>query len=329
MSSIAVIIPCFKVKKHILAVIHQIGPEVSAIYVVDDFCPENSGQFVENHCTDSRVRVIYHTQNEGVGGATKTGFRHALEDGMDIMVKVDGDGQMDPKLIRRFIQPIQKEYADYTKGNRFFSIDSVGQMPKIRIVGNALLSFLTKLTSGYWNLMDPTNGYIAIHRAVLKMLPLKKIENRYFFETDMLFRLNTFRAVVYEVPMEAVYADEKSNLSVLKVCLDFPQKHFIRFLKRIYYNYFLRDFNICSIELITGMILSLFGGIFGSFHWYISITQNSPATTGTVMVAALPIILGFQLLLAAIHYDVTNIPKKPLHPFLNFEDIRPDQKNGK
>lgn len=324
MSTIAVVIPCFKVKKHILNVVHRIGPEVSAIYVVDDDCPEQSGNFVESNCTDPRIRVLYHRENKGVGGATKTGFLQALQDGHEIMIKVDGDGQMDPKLIPRFIRPIKKGYADYTKGNRFFSIESVGEMPRIRVVGNAILSFLTKVTSGYWNLMDPANGYLAIHRCVLAILPLKKIEDRYFFETDMLFRLNTFRAVISEVPMDSIYANEKSNLSILKVVMEFPRKHLVRCFKRIYYNYFLRDFNMCSIELTAGLVSLLFGVIFGSIHWYLSISQNIPATTGTVMVAALPIILGFQLLLAAIHYDVTNIPEKPIHPFFNFEDVNRD-----
>lgn len=296
------------------------------MYVVDDLCPESSGKFVEANCRDRRVQVLYHSENRGVGGATMTGFRQALQDRMDIIIKVDGDGQMDPKLIPRFVRPIQKGYADYTKGNRFYTLDSLDAMPKVRVFGNALLSFLTKVTSGYWNLMDPANGYLAIHGSVLAMLPLNKIDNRYFFETDMLFRLNTFRAVVYEVPMEAVYADEKSNLSILKVCIDFPRKHIARFFKRLYYNYFLRDFNMCSVELITGLSLILFGTVFGLTHWHFSIIRNIPATTGTVMLAALPVILGFQMLLAAVHYDVTNIPNTPLHSFFDFED---HQKNGR
>ena len=309
-----------------MTVLDQIGPEVSKIYVIDDLCPEKTGRYVEANCRDPRVQVLYHPENRGVGGATKSGFFKALNDKMDIVIKIDGDGQMDPRLIPRFVRPIQKGYADYTKGNRFYSIELIGQMPKVRVAGNAVLSFLTKITSGYWNLMDPSNGYVAVHRSVLSMLPLQKIDDRYFFETDMLFRLNTFRAVVYEVPMEAVYGDEKSNLSILRVCINFPKKHLVRFFKRLYYNYFLRDFNMCSVELIAGTVLLGFGTVFGLKHWYFSITHNIPATTGTVMLAALPVILGFQMLLAAVHFDVTNIPNSPLHPFFDFED---HQKNGR
>ncbi len=313
--TIAVVIPCYNVKKHILSVIASIGAEVSLIYVVDDKCPEESGKYVEAHCQDPRVRVVYNPENRGVGGATMSGYRQAVEDNADIVVKIDGDGQMNPKLIPRFVQPIIDGYADYTKSNRFYSLESLEGMPRIRIIGNTGLSFLSKLTSGYWNIMDPTNGYTAIHSSVLKILPLHKIDNRYFFESDMLFRLNTFRAVVREIPMEAVYGEEKSNLNIIRVLKEFPRKHLIRFFKRIYYNYFLRDFNVCSVEIISGAVLTTGGTIFGLIHWYFSIMRKIPATTGTVMLAALPVILGFQLFLGAVHFDVMNIPKTPLHKF--------------
>jgi glycosyltransferase involved in cell wall biosynthesis len=312
---ISVVIPCYKVKNHILSVIDNIGSEVSRIYVVDDKCPEQTGKYVEEFCKDPRVRVVCNLENKGVGGATMAGYRQAMEDKSDIIVKIDGDGQMNPRLIPRFVQPIIEGCADYTKGNRFYSLESLETMPKIRIFGNAGLSFLSKLTSGYWNIMDPTNGYTAIHSSVLCMLPLHKIDNRYFFESDMLFRLNTFRAVVREIPMDAIYGEEKSNLNILKVIKDFPAKHLVRFFKRLYYNYFMRDFNVCSVEIIFGTLLMLGGAIFGLTHWYLSIHRGIPATTGTVMLAALPVIMGFQLFLSAIHYDVMNIPKKPLHKF--------------
>lgn len=317
--NIAVVIPCYKVKKHILSVIRSIGTEVFRIYVTDDKCPEETGKYVEANCQDPRVRVIYNPENRGVGGATMAGYRQAVEDNADIVVKIDGDGQMNPKLIPRFVQPIIEGYADYTKGNRFYSLESLEGMPRIRIIGNAGLSFLSKLTSGYWNIMDPTNGYTAIHSSVLRMLPLHKIDNRYFFESDMLFRINTVRAVVREIPMEAIYGEEKSNLRIISVLKEFPQKHLIRFFKRIYYNYFLRDFNVCSVEIISSAVLITGGTIFGLIHWYLSFIRGVPATTGTVMLAALPVILGFQLFLAAVHFDVMNIPKRPLHKFFEIK----------
>ena len=187
---IAVVIPCFKVKSLILDVIGEIGPEVNLIVVVDDCCPESSGEHVKKYCSDPRVHVFSNKKNLGVGGAVKAGYLFAMELGARIIVKVDGDNQMDAKMIPRFVEPLATFRADYCKGNRFYELESLEQMPKIRLIGNACLSFLNKLVSGYWNVMDPTNGYTAVHVDVLRRLPLDKISNRYFFESDMLFRLN-------------------------------------------------------------------------------------------------------------------------------------------
>ena len=200
-----------------MGVLQGIGPEVTRIYVVDDHCPDGSGEYVRANCRDTRVVVLTHPINQGVGGAVITGYRAAIENGAEIIVKVDGDGQMDPSLIPYLIDPILANEADYTKGNRFFDLEGVSSMPTVRLVGNAVLSFVTKLSSGYWSLFDPTNGYTAIHAAVARRLPFAKLRRRYFFETDMLFRLNTLRAVVVDVPMAANYGDEVSNLKIKRV----------------------------------------------------------------------------------------------------------------
>ncbi len=308
----AVIIPCYKVKKHILSVIKSIGNEVDLIVVVDDNCPENSGKFVEKNCTDSRVKVIFNDKNLGVGGAVKNGYKYALKKEIDIFVKLDGDGQMSPKLIGKIIKPIINEEADYVKGNRFFDIESIQKMPVIRIFGNSMLSLINKFVNGYWNLMDPTNGFVAIHKNALKLIPLEKIENRFFFESDMLFRLSIIKAVVVDVPMMAHYANEKSNLSISHSAFSFPFKYLNRFLKRIFYNYFLREFNIASLELLFGNIFMIFGILFGGYFWMKSINTGIVATSGQVMIASVPILIGFILLLLALHVDLISIPNKPL-----------------
>lgn len=309
---VAAVIPCYKVKKHILPLLAKIGPEVSAIYVVDDRCPEGTGEYVRQTHTDSRVKVLFNPTNLGVGGAMIAGFKRALTDGFHIIIKIDGDGQMDPALVPLFIKPIADGLADYTKGNRFFNLESLQEMPAIRIIGNSGLSFLAKLTTGYWNVMDPTNGYFAIHRKALEVIPLEKISRDYFFETDMLFRLNTIRAVVKDIPIKAIYADEKSNLRIPKICVQFPPKFTNRFFKRIFYNYFLRDFNVATIEGLIGLPLMLYGLAYGIMNWVRYSQMDSYTPTGTVMLASLPIILGFQLLLSAINYDIMNVPKDPI-----------------
>lgn len=312
---VAVVIPSYKVTGHVLDVIARMGPEVERIYAVDDCCPHKSGQHILDHNTDPRVVVLFNEVNKGVGGATKRGYEEALKDGMDIVIKVDGDGQMDPALIPQFIRPIIDGRADYTKGNRFFSYAHVSRMPGIRLFGNAVLTFFTKASSGYWNIYDPNNGFTAIHRRALSMLPLDKIHNRYFFESDMLFRLNSIRAVVMDVPMVAVYEDEESGLKIKEILLQFLSGHLRNFGKRIVYNYFLRDFTIASLELVTGLALLLFGLVYGGMHWAHSVVTQSTAPGGVVMLAGLSVIVGVQLFLSVFNYDVQNTPRTPLSVF--------------
>ncbi len=312
-ATIAVVIPSYKVTRHILDVIAGIGPEVSRIYVVDDQCPDRSGDFVRAHCQDARVTVLEHEANQGVGGAVMTGYRAAIADGAKVIVKVDGDGQMDASLIPAFVAPILAGEADYTKGNRFFNLERISAMPPVRLFGNAVLSLLTKLSSGYWDLFDPTNGYTAIHADCARYLPFDKISRRYFFETDMLFRLNTLGAVVVDVPMDAVYGDEVSNLKVSRIVTEFATKHVRNFLKRLFYNYYLRNMSLASIELPLGMLLVLFGALYGGSHWLQSARSDVATPAGTVMVAALPVIMGVQLILAFLAYDIASVPRRPLH----------------
>ncbi|WP_277593953.1 glycosyltransferase family 2 protein [Pseudomonas chlororaphis] len=320
---VAVVIPSYKVRKHILAVIDGMGEEVDCIYVVDDCCPEKTGDFVVENCKDPRVKVIRHQVNQGVGGAVMSGYVAAINDDMDVIVKVDGDGQMDPVLIPQFIVPIINGEADYTKGNRFFDLEEIRAMPKVRLFGNAVLSFMTKLSSGYWDLFDPTNGFTAIHRDVARHLPYEKISRRYFFETDILFRLNTLRAVVVDIPMDAKYGDEVSNLKISRVVGEFLFKHIRNFAKRIFYNYYLRDMSIASFELPVGVLLFVFGAVFGALNWFHSFESGVAAPAGTVMLSALPVILGGQLILAFIGYDIASVPKTALHSRLkNFTGKR-------
>ncbi len=319
--SVAIVIPCYKVTRHVLDVIEQIGPEVALIFAVDDCCPDKSGVFIEMHGKDPRVTVLYHAENKGVGGAVMTGYKAALEAGADVIVKVDGDGQMDPALISVIAKPVLDGRADYSKGNRFHSIWNVRSMPGIRLFGNAVLSFLTKLSSGYWGIFDPTNGYTAIHAEALRRLELANVSERYFFESDMLINLGNVRAVVADVPMEAKYADEESNLKIGQVIGQFLTKNIHALGKRIFYTYFLRDFNMASAQLLLGGLLFAFGTIFGGIHWYHSMVTGAAATTGTVMIATLPIILGFQLLLSFLGFDMGNEPKQPIQPSITLRDL--------
>ena len=312
-SLVAVVIPAYKVRAHILDVVTSIGSEIDMIVVVDDACPEHSGQLVRDNITDPRVQVVVHEQNQGVGGAVMTGYRAAIDAGAEIMVKIDGDGQMDPRLVDAFVMPIADGHADYTKGNRFYSLENIHRMPAVRIFGNAVLSFMTKLSTGYWDLFDPTNGYTAIHRDAALVLPLDKISKRYFFETDMLFRLGLVRAKVVDVPMDAFYGTEVSNLKISKILGEFLGKHSKNFFKRIFYNYFLRGMSIASLELVFGLMVFIFGIAFGAYHWIWSATHQVATPVGTVMISALSVLCGLQLLLAFLSFDFASVPRSALH----------------
>lgn len=315
-SKISVVIPSFKVRAQILKVISEIGPEVSNIYIVDDACPEESGNFVASNCADTRVKIIHNEFNLGVGGAVVVGYLAAIRDGAEIIIKIDGDYQMDPALIPFFIAPIRDGRADYTKGNRFYDLSGLSGMPHLRILGNAILSFMTKLSAGYWGIFDPTNGYTAVHRKIVLNLPLEKISKRYFFETDMLFRLYILRAKVMDIPMRSKYGDEISNLRISSILGEFLYKHVKNFFKRIFYCYYLRDLSIASIELPIGAILFLFGILFGIFSWVQAFQNEISTPAGTIMLSALPTLMGLQLILSFLAYDISSTPSEAIHPIL-------------
>jgi glycosyltransferase involved in cell wall biosynthesis len=320
---IAVVIPTYKARRRILGVIGLIGPIITRIYVVDDCCPEGSGDLVEKNCTDDRVVVIRHPVNQGVGGAVMTGYQAAIEDSMDVIVKIDSDGQMDPALIEYFVRPILSGDADYTKGNRFFDLASMESMPLLRIIGNAGLSIATKFSTGYWNIFDPTNGYTAIHSRVAALLPRQRIAKRYFFETDVLYYLSVFRAAVRDVPMRAHYGEEESGLKIRRIVLPFLLQHLSKFVRRILAQYFVRDFSFASLCIATGLPTLLYGLCKGVITWIHALSTGVPTPTGTLMLIALSVIMGGQLLLAFFAADVASVPRGAIHPLLPSRTVTP------
>lgn len=319
---VAVIIPCYRASESLAPVVSAIGCEVWRIYCVDDASPDRTIDAIEAAAAlDPRIRVIRRAENGGVGAAVVDGIRAALADGATIIVKIDSDGQMNPAFIPEFVAPIEAGEADYVKGNRFFSLDRVVKMPPLRLIGNAGLSFLAKLSTGYWDVFDPTNGYIAIHANVARLLPLERLHRRYFFESDLLFRLATLRARVVELPIETVYRDELSHLSEMRCLATFPFLHARNFLKRLFYNYLLRNFSTASLSMIGGIILLAFGSVFGGLHWLDSLRTAQPATAGTVMLSALPLLVGIQLLLSFLSQDVALTPSTAIHRKLGFKRV--------
>lgn len=311
-SSIWVVIPCYNVSTHITEVIKAIGSEVNGIVAVNDSSTDSTQSILETISRSREIHILTNDINLGVGGSTKRGFEYAVSHGATVMVKIDGDGQMDPTLIPDLIGPLIDGRADYTKGNRFINVDQVMSMPKKRLIGNIVLSFMTKLSSGYWEIFDPNNGFVAIKSRVLDLIPLGKIDNRYFFESDMLFRLHLARAVIQDVPIPTKYGSEVSGLSEVRAMFEFGYKHHRNFLKRIMIEYYLRDFNLGSLQLPLGLALGFFGGVYGGLNFLHFNSLNQATPTGTQVVVAMSLLSGLQLLLSFFNFDIFNSPKKPI-----------------
>jgi len=261
-----------------------------------------------------RITVLDLQKNLGVGGAMKRGYLEALAQNADIIIKMDSDGQMDPAFLPQLLAPIVSGNANYAKGNRFLHTTELKQMPFIRRLGNLGLSFMTKVATGYWNIFDPTNGYTAIDRYTLSQLDFGKVSDRYFFETSMLMELYNQRAVIKDVPIPARYQGEKSSLSTFKSFFEFSSKLWKGIFQRIGRQYFTSDFSAVSLFIFFGLLLFSFGLIWGIWHWVISIQTQVAATTGTVMLAVVPFIVGFQFLIQALVLDIGNVPKEVINP---------------
>jgi len=309
--TLAVVIPCYNVASHIETVVREIPHEVLWIIAVDDHSNDNTGEILQKLAGENnRIIYIYHETNQGVGAAMMTGYLKAISLNADIVIKIDGDGQMDSSHIHDLIKPIKENKADFTKGNRFRDLQALRKMPIIRRIGNLGLSFLIKAASGYWNIFDPTNGFTAISNDTLKNINFKKIHKRYFFESSLLIELYHANAVVKDIPMKARYGTEISGLSVTRAFFEFPPKLFVALIKRLVLKYFLFDFNIASLYMLFGFILFFTGSIYGLLKFIQYASSNEAAPTGTVVIPTMLIILGFQLLLSAANYDLTNYPKK-------------------
>lgn len=307
--TIAVVIPSYNAADSLPAVIRGIPDFIDHIVVVDDGSADQTADAARK-TLDRRLTVLVHEKNQGVGGAVLTGYRKAADLGFDVLVKMDADGQMKPELLPSLLDPILKGRAHYAKGNRFGDPASLEAMPALRRFGNALHSFLTKLASGYWHIFDVTNGYTAMLSHTFKRLDSKKIARGYFFETGLLVELNLIEARIEDVEMPPVYEGEKSHIRVHRLATEFPVLLIRGLLRRFYIRYLLRDFNALTLCALCGIPLFLFGVTYAFMLWNVPPHPGEPTPAGTVMLAALPIILGFQLILAALILDVVFTPNR-------------------
>ena len=301
-----VVVPAYRAAETIVRVVTKALDYADHVIVVDDACPNCTGEVARAEFDGNpRVQVVTHERNQGVGGATKTGVAAAIAAGAGAVVKLDADDQMDPSYIPYMIELLERHpYVGVVKGNRFASALVLKRMPRLRLIGNSGLSFLVKACSGYWNVMDPTNGYIVARADVLSDLNLHTLADRYFFEIDLLCALGLRRIPVAELEMDAIYGDENSSLSLSHAFFSFPGALLTRYLRRLFVQYVLTDINVGTLYAAAGVPLFLIGLAFGAFEWLVSSQTHVPRTSGTVILALLLFIVGFQLLLQAIAFDV-------------------------
>ena len=311
--NIVVVVPAYNEAARIVDVLTTIPPMVRTVVVVNDGSTDETVETIEAlTAIDPRIETIIHKENQGVGAAMATGFARALQLKADVVVKMDADGQMSPHDLPALVEPLLAGEGDYAKGNRFRDFSALRKMPPLRRCGNLVLSFLTKASVGYWNCFDPCNGYIAIRGDVLEQLPLQRLRRSFFFETSLLAELYLLDAVVVDVPLAARYGDEQSHLSIGRVLFEFPWRLTGCLLRRLVLKNFLFDFNVQSVYMVAGALLLGGGASYGGFHWIRYWQLGVGAPTGTVVIPAMLIILGFQLLLAAVQEDIRNVPSQPI-----------------
>ncbi len=305
---VAAVVPAYNEARHIAEVVCRMPQWIDDIVVVDD-CSDDDTARVAAEVGDARVQVIRNPQRQGVGGATVVGWRQALAAGADIAVKVDGDGQMAPERIGDLLAPLVEQGYAYAKGNRFLDTVALRQMPPVRLLGNFLLTFLTKLASGYWSIFDPQNGFVAITADAMRRLDLDRLTRDFFFENDVLIHLNIHNCRVKDVAMPAQYGSEESKLRIERVLFTFPWSLFKGFWFRVYEKYVVRDFSAIGVFWCAGVPLLAWGVAFGLYTWAKSIATGHVSTTGTVMLSVLPFLVGFQLVLQAIILEIRESPR--------------------
>lgn len=235
-NKVAVIIPCYDVKDQILSVITKIDFSlINFVYIIDDCCPQNTSTYIKKKFKNKKIKIFKLKKNLGVGGATIFGFKKALKDSNDIIIKMDGDGQHNPKDLVRFINILKRNKYNYCKGKRENSLFNLQNMPLLRFYGNLILTNLTRYITGFKMISDCLNGFIAIESEHLKKINFTKLKKNYFFEQDLLFHLSFLKTNIFELPIRVTYLNETSNINLLKVIPTFTFYHLFNFFIKIKY----------------------------------------------------------------------------------------------
>ena len=303
---VAVVVPAYQEERLIADTLRGIPDFVDDVVVVDDCSADDTAE-AARAVHDERIEVLRLERNEGVGGAIITGHRRAMERGADIMVVMAGDNQMDPDELPRLLTPITQDGYGFAKGNRFYTTGGMGGMPAHRVVGNMLMTFLNKASSGYWNIVDPQNGYTAVTREALEMVPLDRVARRYQFENDLLVWLNIANVRATDVNIPARYGDEVSTIRLSTEVPRIMWQMYTGFWRRVWFKYFLWSFSPIAVMLVVGMLFTLIGLAVGVWTTAIALGGDSPSA-GTTILSVVPFMSGFYLLIQAMVLDIQATP---------------------
>jgi glycosyltransferase involved in cell wall biosynthesis len=303
--TVSVIVPAYNEEKLIANVLKTVPGFVDHIVVVDDASSDRTGEIVKSKQEgDSRITYVRHPQNTGVGGAIATGYKWARDKGIDISVVMAGDAQMDPRDLPTLLNPIADGEVDYSKGNRLFTGKAWRVIPKSRYFGNAILSFLTKIASGYWHVADSQSGYGAVALQVLRTIDLESIYKRYGMPNDLLVKLNVYHFRVRDVPVNPIYGiGEKSGLKIYKVVFTLSFLLLKLFFWRLKEKYIIRDFHPLVLFYLLGFILTPIGVAFGVYLLIWRMFFGSVAATSALF-SAFFTISGLQSLFFAMWFDM-------------------------
>src|SRR5512135_1643325 len=302
---VAVIVPAYNEENLIGKVLETIPSFIDHILVVDDASSDRTGEVVKvRQQEDSRIIYLLHAGNQGVGGAIATGYKWARDNEISVSVVMAGDGQMDPKDLPKLLDPVVRAEVDYAKGNRLFTGKAWKVIPKTRYLGNAVLSFLTKIASGYWHVADSQSGYGAINLEVLKTIDLDSIYKRYGMPNDLLVKLNVYGFRVRDIPVNPVYGiGERSGIRLSKVIFTLSFLLLKLFLWRLREKYIIRDFHPLVLFYLLGLVLTPIGVVFGCYLLAYRIL-NGPVEATSALFAAFFAISGLQSLFFAMWFDM-------------------------
>jgi len=304
---IAVVIPAYNEQELIQETLNGIPDLVDGIYVVDD-CSTDMTRNKISGFSNERISLICHNKNMGVGAAIKTGYTVAYDAGFDIIVVMAGDNQMDPRYITNLVDPLINNECDYTKGNRLLSKAARKQMPKFRIFGNSMLSFLTKVSSGFWDIVDPQNGYTAVTRQSLDILPLSEVYSGYGYPNDLLIKMSTYNLRVKDVVIPARYGLEKSKIFLPSYILHVSKLLVFGFVGRLWEKYVLQSLHPLIFFYLMSFLLIPLGLISGIYILYLRIVVGG-ITAASVLLPVFLLTMGVHSLFFAMFFDMQNTKK--------------------